>query len=199
MSTLKIAIITGSTRPGRSGHAVARWVHELAQQRVDADYELVDIADFNLPLFDEPMPPSRGDATKPHTKAWARTIASHDGFVFVTPEYNHSISGALKNALDFLSREWKDKAAGFVSYGGAGGARAVEHLRLILSELQVATVRPQVLLSLFTDFQHFTTFAPLASRAGELAVTLDHVVAWAGAMRTLRAPRAVETPAVAAG
>jgi NAD(P)H-dependent FMN reductase len=198
MSTLKIAIITGSTRPGRSGHAVARWVHELARPRADAHFELVDIADFNLPLFDEPMPPSIGKPTKPHTKAWADTIASYDGFVFVTPEYNHSISGSLKNALDFLLREWNDKAAGFVSYGGAGGARAVEHLRLILSELQVATVRRQVLLSLFTDFENFSTFKPHSGRETELSAMLDQVVAWTRAMKTLRAPRAHETPAIAA-
>jgi len=145
------------------------------------------------------MPPSFGRPTKPHTKAWSQTIASYDGFVFVTPEYNHSISGALKNALDFLSREWNDKAAGFVSYGGAGGARAVEHLRLILSELQVATVRRQVLLSLLTDFENLTTFVPLPGREDELSGMLDQVVAWARAMKTMRAARAVEVTAAAAG
>jgi NAD(P)H-dependent FMN reductase len=105
---LKIAIILGSTRPGRNGEAVARWVNEIAQKRTDAEFELVDIADFNLPLLDEPMPPSMGQYTKPHTIAWAEKIGSFDGYVFVTPEYNHATSGALKNAIDFLFNEWKD-------------------------------------------------------------------------------------------
>ena len=89
-----------------------------------------------------------GQYSKPHTNAWAAKIASFDGYVFVTPEYNHGISGALKNAIDFLYREWNNKVAGFVSYGGAGGARAVEQLRLVMAELQIANVRTQVLLSL---------------------------------------------------
>jgi NAD(P)H-dependent FMN reductase len=130
---LKIGIILGSTRPGRNGEAVAKWVYEIAQKRTDAEFELVDIKDFNLPLLDEPVPPSMGQYSKPHTKAWAAKIGSFDGYVFVTPEYNHGISGALKNAIDFLFGEWNNKAAGFVSYGGAGGARAVEQLRLVLA------------------------------------------------------------------
>jgi NAD(P)H-dependent FMN reductase len=108
----------------------------VAQQRRtkrptrDAEFELVDIKDFNLPLLDEPVPPSMGQYSKPHTKVWAAKISSFDGYVFVTPEYNHGISGALKNAIDFLFAEWNNKAAGFVSYGSVGGARAMEQLRL---------------------------------------------------------------------
>ena len=108
----------------------------------------MDIKDFNLPLLDEPVPPSQGKYSKEHTKKWAAKIASFDGYVFVTPEYNHGISGRLKNAIDFLYAEWNNKAAGFVGYGSAGGARAVEHLRLVMAEVQVATVRNQVALSL---------------------------------------------------
>src|SRR5258706_12694895 len=103
------------------------------------------------------MPPVMGQYSKPHTKAWAAKIGSFDAFVFVTPEYNHSTSGALKNAIDFLFREWNDKAAGFVSYGGAGGARAVEHLRLVVAEIKIADVRAQVALSMHTDFENFST------------------------------------------
>ena len=117
---LRLAIIMGSTRPGRVNEAVARWVYELASKRKDAEFELLDIADYHLPLLDEPVPPSMGQYSKPHTKAWAAKIGSFDGFVFVTPEYNHGISGALKNAIDFLYREWNNKAAGFVGYGSAG-------------------------------------------------------------------------------
>src|SRR5688500_11563528 len=123
---LKLAIIIGSTRPSRVGESVGKWVHQLAQQRRDAEYELVDLRAFNLPLLDEPIPPSQGKYSKAHTKRWAATIAAFDGFVFVTPEYNHGICGALKNAIDFLYAEWNNKAAGFVAYGSAGGARAVE-------------------------------------------------------------------------
>ena len=183
---LKIAIILGSTRPGRNGEAVAKWVHEIAKKRTDAKFELVDIKDYNLPLLDEPMPPIMGQYSKPHTKAWAAKIASSDGYVFVTPEYNHGISGALKNAIDFLFREWNDKAAGFVSYGGAGGARAVEQLRLVLAEVHIATVRNQVLLSMFTDFENFSIFKPAPQHEKSVNAVFDQVIAWSGALKALR-------------
>jgi NAD(P)H-dependent FMN reductase len=183
---LKMAIVIGSTRPGRVGEAVARWVYELAKKRADAEFELVDIEDFKLPLLDEPVPPSQGKYSKPHTKAWAAKIGSFDGYVFVTPEYNHGTSGALKNAIDFLYAEWNNKAAGFVGYGSAGGVRAVEHLRLVMAEVQVATVRNQVMLSLFTDFENFTTFKPDTRHEKSLNSMLDQLVAWGGALRTLR-------------
>jgi NAD(P)H-dependent FMN reductase len=182
----RIAIILGSTRPGRNGEAVANWVYDIAKQRDDATYELVDIADYHLPHLDEPIPPSLGQYTHPHTKAWATTIDSYDGYVFVTPEYNHSTSGALKNAIDFLYKEWNNKAAGFVSYGSVGGARAVEHLRLVMGELQVADVRAQVALSLHTDFKDFSRFTPAPHQAQAVDTVLDQVVAWSGALAALR-------------
>lgn len=121
---------------------MAQWVHDIASAREDASFELVDIADFELPLLDEEMPPMMGSYSASHTRRWAEKIASFDGFVFVTPEYNHSASGALKNAIDYLFAEWNDKAAGFVSYGAdSGGTRAVEHLRAVMGELKVADVR----------------------------------------------------------
>ena len=190
MKALRIAIILGSTRPGRNGEAVAKWVHEIAQKRTDAEFELVDIKDFNLPLLDEPMPPIMGQYSKPHTKTWAAKIGSFDGYVFVTPEYNHGISGALKNAIDFLFAEWNNKAAGFVSYGGAGGARAVEHLRLVLAEVQMATVRNQVLLSMFSDFENFSAFKPDARHEKSVNAMFDQVIAWGGTMKALREKRA---------
>src|SRR5437867_9789455 len=122
---LRIAIIIGSTRPGRKGAAVTKWAYEIAQKRRDAEFELVDIKDFNLPLLDEPMPTAMGQYTHEHTRKWSAKIASFDAFVFVTPEYNHATSGALKNAIDFLHGEWVNKAAGFTGYGGTSGARAV--------------------------------------------------------------------------
>src|SRR6266404_4061782 len=186
MKALRIAVIIGSTRPGRNGEAVAKWVYEIAQKRTDAEFELVDIKDFNLPLLDEPAPPSMGQYSKPHTKTWAAKIGSFDGYVFVMPEYNHGISGALKNAIDFLFAEWNDKAAGFVSYGGAGGARAVEHLRLVLAEVQMATVRLQVLLSMFTDFENYSVFKPLARHEKSVNDVFDQVIAWGCALKPLR-------------
>lgn len=184
---IRIGIIVGSTRPGRKAEAVAQWVYGIARGRADAEYEVVDIKDYNLPLLDEPVPPSLGQYSQPHTKVWAARIASFDAFVFVTPEYNHATSGALKNAIDYLYREWNNKAAGFVSYGSMGGARAVENLRLIMGELQVADVRAQVMLSLFTDFENFTLFKPAPAHEAEVHTLLDQLVAWGGALKTLRA------------
>lgn len=183
---LRVAIILGSTRPGRNGEAVAKWVYQQAQQRTDAQFELVDIKDFNLPLLDEPVPPSMGQYSHPHTKAWASKIASFDAYVLVTPEYNHGTSGALKNALDYLYAEWNNKVAGFVSYGSAGGVRAVEQLRLVMAELQVATVRSQVMLSLFTDFENMSQFKPAPYHQKSLNSMLDQLIAWGGALKTLR-------------
>jgi NAD(P)H-dependent FMN reductase len=183
---VNIAVVIGSTRPGRKAEAVARWVMEFAQKRSDARFELVDIAQFNLPLLDEPVPPSMGKYSKPHTIAWAEKIKPFDGFVFVTPEYNHGTSAALKNALDFLYKEWNNKAAGFVAYGSASGTRAVENLRLVMGELQVADVRAQVMLSLHTDFENFTTFKPAATHEKSVNEMLDQVVAWSGALQSLR-------------
>jgi NAD(P)H-dependent FMN reductase len=136
---MKPLIILGSTRPGRNGEAIAKWVYDIAKKRTDAEFEYVDIKDYNLPLLDEPISPSLGKYSKEHTKAWSTKIDSFDAFVFVTPEYNHGIPGALKNAIDFLYKEWNNKVAGFVSYGGSAlGTRAVEQLRLVMAELQVA-------------------------------------------------------------
>lgn len=185
---LKIAVIVGSTRPGRKAEDVARWVLEIAKLRGDAGFELVDIADFGLPLLDEPVPPSMGKYSKEHTKKWAAKIAEFDGYVFVTPEYNHGISGALKNAIDYLYAEWNNKAAGFVGYGSAGGVRAVEALRLVMGELQVADVRGQVMLSLRTDFENYTTFKPADYHNQSVETMLDQLVSWSRAMRTVRDP-----------
>jgi NAD(P)H-dependent FMN reductase len=192
---LRVAIILGSTRPGRNGEAVARWVYDTAKKQRsnnDVEFEYVDIKDFNLPLLDEPIPPSQGQYSKDHTKAWSAKIDSFDAFIFVTPEYNHGIPGALKNAIDFLYREWNNKAAGFVSYGGTGGVRSVEHLRLVMAELQVADVRAQVTLSLFTDFENFTRFKPAAFQEQYVNTMLGQVIAWGRAMEALRAKKLTE-------
>ena len=182
----RIGIILGSTRPNRNGEQVAKWVYDIASRRSDAEFELVDLRDYPLPHLDEPLPPSMGQYQNEHTKQWADKIASFDGFVFVTPEYNHSTSGVLKNAIDYLYAEWNNKAAGFVSYGAVGGARAAEHLRLVAGELQMADVRQQVALSLLTEFENFSVFKPGDYNLAALDILLDQVIAWSTALAPLR-------------
>lgn len=185
---LRVGVILGSTRPGRNGEAVAHWVHAQSKRRTDAEFELVDLKEFGLPLLDEPIPASAGRYEKEHTKRWSAKIRSLDAFVFVTPEYNHGVPGALKNAIDFLHQEWNNKSAGFVSYGAAGGARAVEQLRGVLAELQVATVRQQVLFSLITDFEQYSKFkTPDETKEKALSTLFDQVIAWGTALKPLRA------------
>ncbi len=177
---LKIGIILGSTREGRLSPQVGNWVKELADKRGDAQYEIIDIAEFKLPLLGE----AGGDASG--AAAWSSRVADCDGFVFIVQEYNHSITGALKNALDYLRVEWNNKAAGIVSYGSVGGARAAEHLRGILGELLVADVRVHPALSLFTDFENGTDFKPAAVQADSVNQMLDQVIPWATALKTIR-------------
>ncbi|WP_188191279.1 NADPH-dependent FMN reductase [Nonomuraea sp. SYSU D8015] len=184
---IRIGIIIGSTRPGRNGESVARWVHDLAAKRDDARFELIDLADFALPHLDEPVPAAVNQYAHDHTKAWSERIAAFDGFVFVTPEYNHSTTGALKTAIDFLYSEWQDKAAGLVSYGVDGGVRAAEHLRQVLGQLKVADVPAQVSLSLYHDFENMSVFRPTGRQEALLATMLDQLVAWSGALKPLRA------------
>jgi NAD(P)H-dependent FMN reductase len=182
----RIGIILGSTRPNRNGEQVARWVYDNASLRSDAEFELVDLRDYPLPHLDEPLPPSLGQYQNDHTRQWADKIASFDGFVMVTPEYNHSTSGVLKNAIDYLYAEWNNKAVGFVSYGAVGGARAAEHLRLVAGELQMADVRQQVTLSLITDFENFSVFKPNDYGVAALNTLFDQVIAWSAALAPLR-------------
>jgi NAD(P)H-dependent FMN reductase len=183
---LKVGIVVGSTRPGRKAAAVAKWAYDILKVRQDAEFEIVDIEDYKLPLLDEPLPPSLGRYSQAHTKLWAAKIDSFDAYIFVTPEYNHSIPAALKNAIDFLFREWNDKAAGFIGYGSAGGARAVESLRLVMGEIKVADVRAQVMLSLLTDFENYTTFKPHERHDKAVHAVADEVIAWGGALKGLR-------------
>ncbi|HJP73413.1 MAG TPA: NAD(P)H-dependent oxidoreductase [Pseudonocardiaceae bacterium] len=196
---IRIAIVVGSTRPRRRGELVARWVGEVADEYLtshpeadDVEFETVDIAEQQLPLLDEPIPAAIGDYSNSHTKRWASLIGSFDGFIFVTPEYNHSVPAALKNALDYLFAEWNDKAAGFVSYGLHGGTRAVEHLRLVMAELKIADVRTQVALSLFNDFAITDLTQPGELTPGDhqretLNRLVGEVITWASALKPLRA------------
>jgi NAD(P)H-dependent FMN reductase len=183
---LRIAILVGSTRPGRRGGDVAAWVHDAARRRTDATYEVVDLADHPLPHLDEALPPMMGSYVEPHTRNWAATIAGYDGFVVVTPEYNHSIPGVLKNAIDYLHAEWNHKVAGVVSYGADGGARAATHLRQVFGELKVPVVRQAVGLSLYLDFEDFERLAPRPQLAGQLETLFDEVALWGHALREVR-------------
>ena len=183
MSPLNIAIIVGSTCPGRNGAAVADWVHERAAARTAATYEIVDLEDVALPLLNEAVPALAGQYEHQHTRNWAATVARFDGFVFVTPEHNHSTSPALLNALDYVYGEWNNKAVGFVSYGTSYGVRAVEHLRGVAGELQMADIRNQVRFALPGNFPDrvFTPGTEHASQAIDLFDQLE-----LGALLTVR-------------
>lgn len=185
----KIGIIIGTTRQGRFADRPTNWLLEIAGQRDDAAFEVVDLRDYPMPFFDEMgspfyVPPQNEIALK-----WAAKLDSLDGFVFVTAEYNHSISGALKNALDYAYKEYNRKAASFLAYGGSGGARAVEHLRGILAELQVATMKFPVhigmteMLGIMREGKSMADFPHLIDTAKAM---LDELVWWTMALKTAR-------------
>ncbi len=190
----RIGIVLSTTRPGRFADRVAEWLLNLAQQRTDATFELVDLRDYPLPFFEETRSPAWGPLENEVARRWSAKVDELDGFVFVTAEYNHSITGVLKNALDYVYPEFNRKPATFVGYGGVGGARAVEHLRGILAELQVASLKHAVHIGMtelkgmlmegkqFADYPHLdATVAPM----------LDELGWWAHA---LKAAREAEAP-----
>jgi len=181
MSTnkLNIGIIIGTTREGRVSPQVANWVKENADQRNDANYIILDIKEFKLPLLGE-----SSDTTG--ITLWNEKLKTLDGFVFVTGEYNHSLPASLKNALDLAKEPWNNKAAGIVSYGSVGGARAAEHLRGILGELQIADVRVHVALSMFTDFENWSAFKPQSLHLTNLNAMLDQLLNWSNALKQIR-------------
>ncbi len=174
---MRIGIIIGSIRDGRAGQAVAEWVLEHASRRDDADFELVDLKTFDLPLLTSATVP--GAAKKqyddPRVTAWSQAIDALDAFVFVTPEYNHSVPGGFKNAFDSLGNEWGDKPVGFVSYGAESGVRAVEHWRQIVANFRMFGVRQQVSCASFSEFPD-GDFSPNDRRAGELNTLLDQLI-----------------------
>lgn len=141
MSLPVLLVIIGSTRPGRIGPAFADWFADLAREHGGFEVEVADLAEIDLPLFNEPKHPRFGDYLHDHTKAWSATVARADAVVFVVPEYNYGYNAATKNAIDYLGREWADKAVSFVSYGGiAGGTRAVQQLKQVLTTLRMLPV-----------------------------------------------------------
>jgi len=176
--SLKIGIILGSTREGRASENVGKWVLDHTLSNNEVTYEIVDIKDYDLPFL------GTTDDNSSIMK-WNQKLSELDGFIFVVAEYNHSITGALKNALDLARDAWNNKSAGIVSYGSAGGARAAEHLRGILSELQIASVRTHILLSLFDDFENYS-FKPRDIHDSNLNDLFTQVTSWAKALKSLR-------------
>jgi NAD(P)H-dependent FMN reductase len=195
MAVLKIGVIIGSTREGRFAEQAARWIFALAKERGELDVELVDLRDYPLPFFEEQMSPAYGSLQNPKAQAWQAKVQSFDGYIFTAAEYNRGPTAVLKNALDHAYHEWANKPAAFVGYGGVGGTRAVEQLRLNAIELQMAPIRTGVHV-LLPDF--------LAVRNGETTLeAIPHLNESAGAMidqfvwwtKALKAAREGETDA----
>ncbi|MGY1815770.1 NADPH-dependent FMN reductase [Blastococcus sp. SYSU D00820] len=189
MSRPVLQVVAASTRPGRRGIAVARWIEQLAQEHGGFDVELVDLAEVGLPVLDEPNHPRLQQYTHQHTKDWSATVARADAFVFVTPEYNHSFPAGLKNALDYLHAEWADKAAGLVSYGGvSAGLRAAAALKPVLGALRMVPAVEAVSVPFFTQFvDEEEQFVPNAELSAGGKAMLDELLRLTGALRTLRA------------
>lgn len=177
---MKIGIVLGSIREGRKGKSVADWVMSIADERTDATYELIDLAQYNLPLLtDAQIPATRnGKYDNQNVQAWADALAACDGYVFVTAEYNHSVPGGFKNAIDHLGPELRSKPVAQVSYGAEGGVRAVEHWRAILANFNMWVLRNQVSLNTFLEFDD-DGVAPNERRPGELGELFDAVVSTA--------------------
>lgn len=171
--TITLKVIIGSTRPVRAGVAVAEWFGELASKRAEFDAGLVDLAEINLPLLDEPEHPRRGRYLHQHTRRWSRLVAAADAFVFVVPEYNHGYNAATKNALDYLYDEWRDKPVGFVGYGGrAGGMRSVGMLTEVVTALGMLPAVNSVGIKL--------PFTPDPAHEERAAALLDELAALTG-------------------
>jgi len=185
----KIGIVMGSTRPSRFGEKPAAWIHGIARKRTDLDFELIDLRDYKLPLFNEPISPAWGPIKNEEAQRWAAKLAEMDGFILVTPEYNHGTSAVLKNALDYAYKEFIRKPVAFVGYGSVGAARAVEQLRLVTAELQMVSVRNAVhigggdFLGLFQQGKSFDDYPHLAQSAGPM---LDELAWWARVLKTAR-------------
>ncbi len=185
---ITIKILMGSVRPGRFNSQPANWIYEIAKKRTDVRFELIDLQEINLPFLDEPLTPSQNKYSKEHTKKWSKIIAEADGFIFVTPEYNHSVSPVLKNAIDYLWYEWHYKPVSFVSYGSlAGGARSVEHWRGIAAELKMYDLREQILLPLYWEHVDKKGKYPFSESQEEQAnALLDSLIFWAKKMKAAR-------------
>jgi len=185
---LKLNVITVSTRPGRVGPAVAKWVHERAVAHGGFEVEAVDIDSFNLPIYDEPKHPRMHDYQHDHTKAWAKSVGSADAFVFVSPEYNYFAPPSFVNAIDYLYDEWSYKVAGIVTYGGPlSGARAAQMEKLLLSSVKVMTIPEGVGVPMVATHIADGVFKAPEVLEPSLKLMLDELVKWAGPLQKLRA------------
>ena len=187
MSKLKIKIIVASTRPNRFSEKPAQWILDIAKKREDLDVELLDLRDYPLPFFEEPLPPglARDNYTNPVVVQWKQKVTEADGFIIVTPEYNHGYPAVLKNALDYLYFAWARKAVAFVSWGGAGGARGVEQLRLVTVELDMVPTRWAVHIPNPWFIKDVSDIDTEANRQSAKAL-LDHLTWWTGALKAAR-------------
>jgi NAD(P)H-dependent FMN reductase len=184
-----LTVIVGSTRPGRAGQPIAEWFAERARAHAGFDVEVADLAEIGLPLLDEPNHPRLGQYTKQHTKDWSAIIDRADAVVFVTPEYNYGYPASIKNAIDFLHREWRDKPAGFVSYGGvAAGTRAVQQLKQVVTTLRMTPVFDSVNIPFHAQLIKDGTFeaTDVVNQAAD--TMLDELVRVEAALHQLRAP-----------
>jgi NAD(P)H-dependent FMN reductase len=190
MQPPKLAIIIGSTREGRFADRPAQWIREQVDARGTAAAEILDLRDYPLRFFDEPRSPMWNPPGDEAAVRWGKKLEAFDGFIFVTPEYNHSIPGVLKNALDCAYSQFVRKPAGFVGYGGVGAARAVEQLRLIAVELQIAPLRSAVHVGM-TEFvgmlQQGKDFADYPHLEKSAVAMIDDLVWWATALRSAKA------------
>ncbi len=184
MSKLKLAVIVGSTRETRFGPKPAKWIADLAAQRPEFDVEIVDLKAFDLPLFNEKASNLWAPSEDPRAVAWQKKIAEFDAYVVATAEYNHSITGSLKNAFDQAYVEWGRKPIGFVGYGGVGAARAIEHARNIAVELHMVPVRSAVHIAggdFFAVWQSGEEISSLGTRIEAPAQAMFDEIAWWGA------------------
>ncbi|TFH52787.1 NADPH-dependent oxidoreductase [Actinomyces viscosus] len=183
----RLAVVLSSVRPNRAGGAVAQWVVDQASAVEGVEVDLVDLAELNLPVFAEAAPPAMAAPTDPAGAAFNERIKAADAIIFVTPEYNWSIPGALKNAIDFLEPvALAHKGVGIVSYSSTGGVRPAEALRVILANFQASVARRQIGLNMKTDFENFSTFVPTPARDTEVPALVADVVASSQALASLR-------------
>jgi NAD(P)H-dependent FMN reductase len=191
-----LTIIVGSTRPGRAGQPIANWFAGRARAHGGFDVEIADLAEIGLPLLDEPNHPRLGQYTKQHTRDWSATIDRADAIVFVTPEYNYGYPATIKNAIDFLHREWRDKPVGFVSYGGvAAGTRAVQQLKQVVTTLRMVPVFESVNIPWHAQLIKDGKFEANEGLDQAADTMLDELLRVEPALHQLRAPASAAQPA----
>lgn len=182
-----LAVIAVSTRPGRVGIHVARWMHGVAEQHGGFDARLVDLAEVGLPIYDEPRHPRLREYEHDHTRRWSEIVDAADAFVFVAPEYNYGPAPSLVNALDFVFHEWGYKPAAFVSYGGiSGGLRAVQSAKLTLTTLRVVPLNEGVVIPFVHNQVKDGVFTPNEVQEKAAPEALDALVRWSDALKVLR-------------